>query len=822
MASNRATSWLHLKNVVYVIALCICTSSSGALARNDVLRMWPCPPACNCSQSEGSNRYLALCAGGRAAFEKTVRQLPKDVTNFTFVLQTRKVEAEISLDMSKLGDLINLETLIITSAMQGPFKYSPYNLHWLIKHPCKSKNLTTLQINTHISNIFWGLNCSFATLEKFDLSNSRMEVSSPSAIYHLLKSTSPGRLRVLNFHFSIAATYPFGQLNFSTFFESSKQWDHLEKFDFSQNGVSRLSPGVYHRLPKLKYIDLSNNAIGLRNKDTDIALLELFLHPVLEVINLSNQKAAEIDRLRAKRSFEHQWNACFGRKRVTNTKSLCSLLYCTLLRNLRGYFPCEELLPGIFDFSSQCWLGLYFPIGKNLRELYLSKALNVLYQGLSSDLLLPLKYCVHPNNSIEVLDLSDNYVDHFIGKDNNITEIWLSGLAKLRYLNVQNNKLPFSVSSKCDFPKLEVLLLGGNRMPFHIGQDRLLPNMPLLRILDLANNGIESFPILTFSELFYLQELNLSCNSLTNLDLKLPASREMRLLNVSGNKLTSLPYRFLRQLDNHIASLSVDMTDNPFMCGCDSIDFVKWVQTTKLNLVRRHDYLCYHEHIGQVSIADVDTDALHKTCNPPIVPPAALRSSFGTLLLISLLVGTFFVYRKRWYLRYKWYLIYRCMKRPPQEIDEGEFLYDGFVIYSIEDRQWVNETLREELEGNRNCGLFIYMRDMLGGGALVDRILEGMEQCRKCIMVLSPNFLASNRCLFEAYAAHNNLLARDRDVMVVVKLDALPLAGIPVLITNILNMKECLEWTEDPYGRQLFWDKLEDALRSPPTSFFRT
>ena len=122
-------------------------------------------------------------------------------------------------------------------------------------------------------------------------------------------------------------------------------------------------------------------------------------------------------------------------------------------------------------------------------------------------------------------------------------------------------------------------------MPFHTDQDRTLPNMPLLRILDLANNGIKNHPIRIFSKLFNLQDLNLSCNSLRNLNPKLPVSHKMLLWNVSRNMLTSLPYGFMQQLDNHSGNrLSVDMTGNPFMCDCDNIHFVEWVQTTKVIL----------------------------------------------------------------------------------------------------------------------------------------------------------------------------------------------------------------------------------------------
>ena len=127
MTTNRATPRVHLRNVSYVIVLCISIISSGALAINEVLKMSPCPAACNCSQGEGSNRFLALCEGGGAAFEETVRQLPKDVTNFTFVLQKPGVLDNQSLYMAEPSSLINLKTFLVTSTMQGPFKYSPYN-----------------------------------------------------------------------------------------------------------------------------------------------------------------------------------------------------------------------------------------------------------------------------------------------------------------------------------------------------------------------------------------------------------------------------------------------------------------------------------------------------------------------------------------------------------------------------------------------------------------------------------------------------------------------------------------------------------------------
>ena len=86
----------------------------------------------------------------------------------------------------------------------------------------------------------------------------------------------------------------------------------------------------------------------------------------------------------------------------------------------------------------------------------------------------------------------------------------------------------------------------------------------------------------------------------------------------------------------------------------------------------------------------------------------------------------------------------RWKERHHEVNDQDEFLHDGFVIYSNEDRQWVHGTLREELEDIRNFELFIYTRDMLGGGAIANRILEGMAQCGKLIRFCRQSFWSAS------------------------------------------------------------------------------
>jgi hypothetical protein len=120
--------------------------------------------------------------------------------------------------------------------------------------------------------------------------------------------------------------------------------------------------------------------------------------------------------------------------------------------------------------------------------------------------------------------------------------------------------------------------------------------------------------------------------------------------------------------------------------------------------------------------------------------------------------------------------------------------------------------MREELEHRRGLNLFIHQRDMLGGGYITERIDEAMRRCRKTVLVLSSEFLASRTCLYEAWSAHTSMVTEDRDAVIPVKLQGLPLAGLTGTLASLMEVGECLTWTEDPAGQALFWDKLEDAL----------
>ncbi len=173
--------------------------------------------------------------------------------------------------------------------------------------------------------------------------------------------------------------------------------------------------------------------------------------------------------------------------------------------------------------------------------------------------------------------------------------------------------------------------------------------------------------------------------------------------------------------------------------------------------------------------------------------------------------------------KYYWtirYWLYRNLgKRAQQdqrELQQLVYRYDGFIVYSSEDRGWVHHTLREEMEEKRGLKLCIYMRDVLAGGVLADRIDTAMQESRKTVIVLSPNFVQSEWCQFDMHMAENRLMADGVDVVVPVILKNIPLLEVNQAVKRQVQRPDCLKWTSNRVGQQMFWDKLQQALLSEP------
>ena len=117
-----------------------------------------------------------------------------------------------------------------------------------------------------------------------------------------------------------------------------------------------------------------------------------------------------------------------------------------------------------------------------------------------------------------------------------------------------------------------------------------LPNMfsklQKLQYLDLSYTNIHQIPadfLLDYPDIksFSLRGLNIA-----KFNVKLIKSKNLEFLDISEIGLTHLSEHFTNELDLLARSIShnvsINLNENPLVCNCDNIYFMKWLSETKV------------------------------------------------------------------------------------------------------------------------------------------------------------------------------------------------------------------------------------------------
>jgi len=139
-------------------------------------------------------------------------------------------------------------------------------------------------------------------------------------------------------------------------------------------------------------------------------------------------------------------------------------------------------------------------------------------------------------------------------------------------------------------------------------------------------------------------------------------------------------------------------------------------------------------------------------------------------------------------------------------------------MYSQEDSPWVIHKLRLRLENEEHLRLCIHHRDWLGGRDITENITESIENSRKCLLIVSNAFAASNWCHVELSMAQSRLFHEDRDNLVLIVLEEVAAVNLTPRLHLQMQRQTYIEWTDSPVGQQVFWARLVQALRVPSQS----
>ncbi|XP_064616245.1 toll-like receptor 13 [Liolophura sinensis] len=390
----------------------------------------------------------------------------------------------------------------------------------------------------------------------------------------------------------------------------------------------------------------------------------------------------------------------------------------------------------------------------------------------------------------------------------NLTEIDLSGircsrmsrdfflhLRKLKKLSLSNSHgLDFSSSSLTYFDLLDTL-----------------------ESIDLSGNKITELHPRLFQDNRNLMKINLANNKLNRLPKALFQIAQLKKLDLSANAFTYLQSDEMALIDGWITRariqdpFSLILARNPIQCTCDTVLFIRWIVLRKINLDHPDNYTCLLSNGSQLAIYKFRRDMRNFEVNCVsstyiIISVVAISTS---LILILSLAG---MYRYRLNLRY-W--LYTRLK-PPKDMFSGvEYVFNAFVAYTHEDREWVKQQLRPKLELHEDpFKLCIHDRDFLPGRPIHENIVDNIRQSRKVLLIISTHFLDSTYGPLEIEYAGMKCLDEGRDdIIVCVLMEEIPVRQMPRALRNLWHKITFLKWNFDPEHQAIFWGRLSDALR---------
>ena len=510
---------------------------------------------------------------------------------------------------------------------------------------------------------------------------------------------------------------------------------NIKTLDLSDNRILYLYPGLTQYLPHLETLSLHGNTVRymLQNGEGICLILEMILlHKNIRSLDLTNMGVIgkEIDYL-GRRFFTKVWWCLVEQiENTTNSKCICEQFNKTC----GSFFPqgidCNPLPE--YQFSEMvhrepvddnpprfCDLQILLPIASNLEILRFSKSQVMFPWGQR----LNRAFCFIHNN-LTVFDASHMTFDVtmnatlFVGFDQ-LIELNLAYSSWSYFF--RNQKVLHMV------PRLEILNLTGTNVGLYIRNDTyslIFQKSQQLRQLYLSSAQVSCIPLREFGNLHKLEILDLSWNYLTEITFLVSSLYSLSLLNMSHNSLYQLTSNVTEKLDSLIMNKSevvtIDLNFNRFLCDCPSIHFIKWISTTKFHLLNKTFYLCAYEGRQQMSLVAVNLTKLICHCY------ATYIATFIVIgLVVIIILTSFTVYKYRWNIR-TWFL--KVANSGHYKGVTVPYKYDGFVVYSEEDRQWVHNIMLDKLENVRNLKLCVHHRDFLPGDDIDEQIVRNLQQ----------------------------------------------------------------------------------------------
>jgi len=670
----------------------------------------------------------------------------------------------------------------------------------------KCKSLTSLKIQTKsLYNVKPMSFAYFPSLKTLDLSyNTGLGLRNISRAWWGLQFTNISKLLLTRL-----TAHGVGSASLSSEFFKYLNRTKITVLMLDKNNIVDMEPKLSESLHYLEHIDLSYNRIS----NAASLILDVWELRHLRYLDFSHQTKRYVEH-RGKRSAEPSLSASHfsdiikprNNESSANTMEFfetCKTPPLPPCTNIKSYAS-KSPLP---DYGSWC-----LPASPKIEVVKLSESLNVNYKNMPSIIILGgahLKLLEYRLNGLEklrgplivsqpmtnvVFDFSDNRFS-CIAPDAFSTAVMLGSI-------------------------FNELVLSGNKLAAQMEADIngiTFKDFIHLKKLNLANNGIKSLPTRIFSKLPNTKVLNLSRNSLRQIEFQFNHMKMLQVCDISYNLITTLESSTLQKFSTlmETSNLSISLLGNPIQCSCETYYFLEWISKHQKQLMNFVDYSCLYK--GKVvrfsNLTDVILVDLNFECSKQIAVIVSATLLGLVLILLSIVVCCY---------RYRWELRYFCLKlaqrsRQYQLLnDDVTCTYDAFVVYSNEDSDWVLEELIPHFEDctdyHQPLRLCVHERDFLPGEYIIGNIWSRMEDSRKVILVISKNFTRSNYCNYEIELARMLSVEKARNLLVPVMLENVRMEDMSDSLRWIVRKLTYIEWPQWQPDREEFWQKLRETV----------
>nr|AGK40936.1 toll-7 [Nilaparvata lugens] len=360
-------------------------------------------------------------------------------------------------------------------------------------------------------------------------------------------------------------------------------------------------------------------------------------------------------------------------------------------------------------------------------------------------------------------------------------------------------------------------------------QNRTFNGLNALRVLHLEDNLIKELKGYEFDHLSQLRELYLQNNQIAHIgNSTLFPLKSLEILRLDGNRLVSFP---VWQLTLNSYLVEVTLGNNRWSCRCKFLKELRsWVSDNSQKVADSGDIWCYANETRTPYRREVDLN--NTACSDYYSDSSVIQSlivsdylpmvivTLSALVIVVVLSVVMFIFRdsvRVWL--FSTYGVRLFQFKAPSAKHYGEDrekLYDGYVVYSPKDEEFVLQSIVAELEhGSPSFHLCLHYRDLPHSAAPYLQhtspvVVEAAEASRRVILVLSRNFLQTEWSRFEFRSAlHEALKGRVFKLVLVEEGSILPEAELDPDLRPYLKTGTRIRW-----GEKRFWERLRYVMPS--------